>query len=138
MKPVTFTIPGRIGGKQRVGRNFQQGHHAFNPKKTVSLEAVVRYNAAEQMVGRQIIEGACAFSIGIFRLYPKSWSKKKKANTIYVTGRPDCDNQIKLISDALNGVVWRDDAQVAVLNLDRRYTDEREYVSVSIIPLEGV
>jgi Holliday junction resolvase RusA-like endonuclease len=38
--------------------------------------------------------------------------------------RPDVDNLAKAILDALTGVLWRDDAQICRLHIDKRYTDD--------------
>ena len=38
-------------------------------------------------------------------------------------GRPDVDNCSKLVLDALNGILWRDDAQICELSVTRRYAD---------------
>ena len=39
------------------------------------------------------------------------------------TSKPDADNYAKLILDALNGVLWRDDAQVVRLFAEKVYCD---------------
>jgi len=47
---------------------------------------------------------------------PKSWSKKKTEAALergYHTQKPDADNLEKGIKDALNGIAYIDDAQVA-------------------------
>lgn len=135
MTVIRFTVPGRIGGKQRVGRDFRHGARAFNPHKTESAEAMIRWYAAEQMRGKVLMLGAVHLQVEVTRVPPKSWSKKKAAKAWFVTGKPDCDNTIKLISDALNGIVWRDDAQVSVLTMVRHYA-EIEQVDIRIEELE--
>lgn len=48
---------------------------------------------------------------------PASWSKKRAsaAHGAPHTGRPDADNVCKLVLDALTGIAWQDDTQVAYL-----------------------
>ena len=52
----------------------------------------------------------------IYRAVPKSWSRRKRADAIAdkirPTTRPDLDNLIKGIKDALSGVWYKDDSQV--------------------------
>ena len=48
---------------------------------------------------------------------PKSWTQKKRAAKAgqYHDSRPDIDNYVKGALDAMNGVLFLDDAQVAVI-----------------------
>ena len=52
----------------------------------------------------------------IYRAVPKSWSRRKRADAIAdkirPTTKPDLDNLIKGIKDALSGVWYKDDSQV--------------------------
>lgn len=43
------------------------------------------------------------------------------------TSRPDLENCLKAVMDALNGVLWRDDAQIANLSAYKIY-DESGYI----------
>lgn len=45
--------------------------------------------------------------------------------------RPDIDNLVKLVTDALNGVAWKDDAQIAVQYAEKHW-DVRNVVTVAI------
>ena len=65
---------------------------------------------------------------------PKSWSKVKKANTYYHTGKPDLDNLVKALKDALNGVIYVDDAQVCRLDAEKHY-GERNFVRCEVYEL---
>jgi len=40
------------------------------------------------------------------------------------TSKPDGDNNLKLVQDALNEIVWRDDAQVVDARVIKRYAAE--------------
>jgi Holliday junction resolvase RusA-like endonuclease len=57
---------------------------------------------------------------------PQSWSAKKRAaalaGAIRPAKRPDLDNIAKML-DALNEVVWRDDAQVVSGLIEKLYSD---------------
>jgi Holliday junction resolvase RusA-like endonuclease len=59
---------------------------------------------------------------------PPSWSKKKRSaalnNAVRPTGKPDIDNLIKTIGDALNGIMWRDDSQIVMLQARKFYATE--------------
>ena len=67
---------------------------------------------------------------------PTSTSKKRKAdmleNIIKHTVKPDCDNLVKAILDALNGVAWYDDAQIVDLQVKKEYSLTGGYISLFI------
>lgn len=135
---VSFTIPGRLRGKGRPrfrsmsvkGKTFVR---TYTDAKTESGEAVVRSYAAQAMNGAPPMEGALAVEIQVVLNRPQSWSKKKRNSTFYPTGKPDADNQIKLLGDACNGIVWHDDSQISEVNFFRLYDDNGpERVSVHV------
>lgn len=109
--------------------------HVYTPQQTKSDEAIVRQFAALEMRKRKLkpLIGALSLTIGIFRRTPISWSKKRAEAAGWITGKPDADNSAKLIMDALNGITWGDDAQIARLLVERVYDNQRgECVIVSI------
>jgi len=97
----------------------------YTPAKTASYESLVAYAAAVAMAGRPLLEGACSCSLDIVLPIPASWSRKKQAaalaGTVYPTTKPDADNVIKAVYDAMNGVVWRDDVQACDGQQTKRY-----------------
>jgi Holliday junction resolvase RusA-like endonuclease len=137
MTRVSFSVPGRVVGKARARVIRQHGHiYAFTPDKTRNSEAVVRHFANMAMRGLPMFDGPVEVFISMWMNPPPSWSKKRLENTRWVTGKPDLDNCLKLISDALNGIVWRDDAQIARVSFVRRYTLQPEHVYIVIQGLE--
>ena len=66
-----------------------------------------------------------AVIVGIDVEVPASWSRKRREAALggiaRPTGKPDLDNCIKLLMDALNKLVWVDDAQVVRLSASKRY-----------------
>jgi Holliday junction resolvase RusA-like endonuclease len=61
----------------------------------------------------------CSFSM------PASWSKKKRAELqgALHDGKPDSDNVLKAVKDALTDCgVWNDDAQVALAFISKRWS----------------
>lgn len=136
MAVIRFTIPGRLSGKGRP-RFVRANGRVFTPAKTVVMEGIARQFAADAMKGMTPLEGPLRLSVVLRINHPMSWSKKRKMATLYVTGKPDLDNVLKLIGDAGNGVVWRDDAQIAQIEFDRRYADGAEFVAVEVRTLSG-
>jgi len=120
---IMFDVPGRISGKGRP-RFVRATGIAFTPQKTRNMEAVVRSLAQDAMEGRAPFTGPVELDIAIRIVPPKSWSRKKREAAEYVIARPDLDNCVKLIGDALNGIAWLDDSQIARLGVVRLYTQE--------------
>jgi Holliday junction resolvase RusA-like endonuclease len=130
---IQLTIPGRLVGKGRPKFSVVNGHaRAYTPEKARNAEAMIRTLAFEAMQGKPPCEGPMALTITVWINRPASWSKKRKAATTFVTGKPDADNQIKLTADSMNGIVYRDDAQISRLSIDRFYTDGAERATVKV------
>lgn len=128
MKSVEFVIPGIPKGKQRPKVTVQGNYaHAYTPKETVNYENYVKlmYQTSKE---RSHLEGAIgAVILAIFPI-PKSTSKKNIAlmrdGKIRHTKKIDCDNLAKIILDSLNGIAYKDDAQVCELLVTKYYGDE--------------
>lgn len=139
MRNLSFTIPGRIGGKGRHRSAIRNGKmQMFTPARTQSDEAVVRHFAAEAMKQQHVMpmRGALTLTVLIIREHPKSWSKKQRL-TRWITGKPDCDNILKLISDAMNCVAYGDDSQISQIVMQRLYLPgEPESTQVILRELE--
>lgn len=134
---IRFVIPGRIGGKGRPRISTRGGFvRAFTPAKTVATEALVRQFASEAMNGGLPLSGPVALTMFVVICPPVSWSKKKRASAVYVTGKCDPDNTIKLVADAMNSIVYGDDAQISDVVFRRRYSlTEQERVEITVVSL---
>jgi len=93
-------------------------------------------NAA--FAGREPLSGPVGVDVQFFFKYPKSWSKKKKARTVYPTNKNlgDLDRLLNLLYDAMGGVAYHDDSQVVAGSQGKYYSNE-ERVEVTVYPLEG-
>lgn len=123
---VEFTIPGTPVGKGRP-KFARRGNFvkAYTPEKTASYENLVKLYANQAMAGKPLIEEPVGVVINIVVGVPESWSKKKKVECllgkIKPTSKPDIDNVIKGIFDAMNEIVWKDDKQVVMLQVNKKY-----------------
>lgn len=140
---ISFTIPGNPVGKGRPKFSRQGGHiRTYTPEKTASYEALVRREYARQCKGIQSYpkDTALAVYICAYSAIPKSASRRKAAamlrGEIRPTKKPDADNIAKIICDALNGLAYHDDAQIAELHIEKHYA-EQPRVRVAVCPVEG-
>ena len=134
--PLRIVIPGAMRGKGRPKFSQRGGFvRVYTDAQTVSAENWVKTCAIEQ-VGNPVLQGPLSVSVAISVGIPDSWSKKKRAaalsGEIRPTGKPDFDNTTKLICDALNGIVWKDDAQITDARFSKRYAETPE-TSVTVI-----
>jgi len=122
MSTVQLTIPGTPVGKGRP-RVTRRG--VFTPEKTQRFEQVVR--AAWRRSGAAMApKDAVVFcSILAFFAPPKSASKRTRDKLLrmgYHCKRPDADNIVKAVLDALNGLAYPDDSAVQILDARKYYT----------------
>lgn len=61
--------------------------------------------------------------IDFFFEIPKSWSKSKKESAKWHNLKPDIDNLIKSVMDSFNGVVYKDDGQVVLIQARKQYAN---------------
>ena len=68
-----------------------------------------------------------SLSIHAFFAIPKSASKKKRQDMIdgiiRPTKKPDMDNIVKIVADALNQIAYKDDAQIVDAVIFKYYSD---------------
>ena len=140
MDILTIILLGKPRGKQRP-RVLRSGI-AYTPKETVNYETALRLEAAAAMLKRRQkpYQGPLRVTLNAFLPIAASWSKKKqaaaRANLIRPTCKPDADNILKML-DGLNGIVWRDDAQIVEWSGSKQYSDQPRLV-VSIWELRNV
>lgn len=122
---IHFTVPGKPMGKQRP-RVLKSGV-AFTPNETVNYETTVKWAYISQYSDKPL-EGPIAMNIRAYFAIPKSTSKNKKekmeTGIIRPTRKPDMDNIVKIIADALNGVAYRDDSQIVKCSIEKLYSDQ--------------
>lgn len=128
MKQVRFTVRGEPKGKGRPRFSTQTGR-AFTPKQTVNYEALVHTEYMIQCKGFRFPDDAM-LDMRILAYYsiPKSGSKKLKAqkleNKIRPIKKPDMDNVVKMVADALNQVAYKDDTQIVDCQVRKFYSQE--------------
>lgn len=137
--PRSWKRTGQRIAKRKDGKSFVVN---YTPAETRADEWTLKRAAMEAMDGRLPFEGPIDLRITAWFPVPRSWSQRKQfqalAGEIKPTGKPDADNNIKLC-DGLNGVVWRDDAQVTDLHFHKRYSDRpRTIVEVRCVPMANV
>lgn len=121
--PIRFIVPGRPIGMQRTGGG-KTVRPFIQPRSRGQMERV-RQICIDEMGSRPMMIGPLKLTVWAIRAIPKSWPvqmrKDAMAGHVWDTSPPDAKNIAWLIEDALNGIAWRDDAEIAILQSAKRY-----------------
>lgn len=136
---INFTIYGTPVAQGRPRASTRGGFvKMYDPAKSRDFKKYVKLVASEHRP-ESLLEGPLALEVRIFKPSLKSFSKKKKAEaeqgTLRPVTKPDVDNYVKGVKDALNQVIWKDDSQVVDLHISKWYS-ETPRVEVTVKPLE--
>lgn len=123
-----------ITGKQRPRMNTYTGR-AYTPTKTKNYEYLVRQLFVYKYPQFVPIEGRVRMTITAYYELPNKRSKLQEAEmlqgNISPTKKPDADNIIKIVLDAMNKFAFNDDTQVTKLEIEKKYDKiPRIYIKV--------
>ena len=109
-----FKVYGKPRGKQRP--RFTKSGHVYTPKETVNYEREIR--TAFLTAGGQPLNGEIKIElIAAFKRPPAC--------------KPDVDNILKIVMDALNKIAYDDDKQVVEV-VAYKTIAEKEFIDVTI------
>jgi len=112
--------------KKRTGQSFA---HVYDPKTSKDWKENVRQQAIINKV--PFLNGALSMSIHFCLPRPQSLPKKVK----YHVKRPDLDNLVKAIKDALRGIAYKDDSQIFSLFCLKNYGEPpRVEIQITTVP----
>lgn len=121
--PVTVTIRGTAVAKGRP--RFTRKGFAYTPAATRRYEAHGRLAAQLAMGDRPPLASPVCLTALIELPIPASWSKRRTAAAIVggicPTSRPDIDNYLKSVMDAINGIVVADDSLIVKATIEKKF-----------------
>lgn len=101
-------------------RSTRAGRHYDPPSNREAKREIALACRLKMIDFRQpIYKGPIVVSLEFTFRRPPSAPKNRVAHTV----RPDLDNLIKLVSDALNGILWFDDKQIVSLIATKSYAN---------------
>lgn len=124
-----FEVPGKITGKGRPRVNSYTGI-VYTPTNTKDYESLVqqyfvlkypRFKPLEKRIKVTIIA-----NFGIPKSTKKADIEACLEGQISPTKKPDIDNIVKIILDALNKLAFIDDTQITKLNVEKKYGIEEK------------
>jgi len=108
-------------------RRFGKGIRLYDPPKTATFKRKLSKLAME-MYHDTPVEGEIYLKVAFYRKIQKSISKKEHDRRASGAHRPivkaDLSNYLKSFEDALNGVLWKDDAMIVHEEIDKYYSDK--------------
>lgn len=135
MKKLTIRIPITPKAWQRpktrvVGKFVKH----YSPAQTQNYEKEIAqfFKAYAKDVFFEREEPICVnivFGMPIPVSTPKSKKDKMLEGILQHTKRPDLDNLLKAVLDALNGVAWEDDSQIVRISAMKEYS-EKPYIYI--------
>jgi len=150
---VRFTIPGIPVGKARP--RVTRAGHAYTPNKTRLWESQVAVFAAPHFSAP--LTGPIVF--GVVCVFPRTKAQahilkgtdwpKYGDRRMWKSTRPDLDNCVKAVADALDGIAWKDDGQIVRMSATKfaarmirdsagSWREESPHVEVSVTELGDV
>lgn len=125
---VYFIVEGEVVGKGRPRFTNRNGYvTAYTPKKTMDYEKKVREAYLnEYQPLRWVDKEPLEMIVNAYFEIPKSASKKARENMLlneYPTKKPDFDNILKTIADALSGMTYGDDCQIVKATVNKIWSE---------------
>lgn len=127
---MIFTVIGKPKGKARARTfyNKRMGKmQSITPEETKSYEELIRWSY-KASGGEYLGDKAIKLSVKAFYPIPQAFSKAKQEQAlqgkIRPMTKPDMDNILKAVLDALNGVAYYDDKQVISIACEKWYAEK--------------
>lgn len=129
IEPVEQARPRAVRRGKRIGM--------YDPPKVSKFKRELR-QLAKNRFGDDPLDGELSVEIKFYRSIQKSLSKKERAKRLSGENRPivkpDLDNYVKSTLDALNGILWTDDARIVDLHAHKYYSDD-PHIEITVTEL---
>ena len=126
-----FEVIGDIKGKARPRVNTYTGT-AYTPTGTKDYENLIKQYFKVKYPRYEPLDGRVAIKIIAYFEVTKNTTKKDKKlieeGLLSPTKKPDIDNIVKIILDALNKMAFKDDNQITKLEVEKLYGAEKKIV----------
>ena len=123
---IVFEVPGEPRGKGRP--RFSKTGHTYTDSETRAYENKIVAYYRKQLGGFRWPDSTFV-SVQVTAYYPIPKSATKAATaamregTMLPSRKPDIDNVMKIVLDALNSVAYKDDSRVVRVEAQKVYSD---------------
>ncbi|CCL36151.1 TPA: RusA family crossover junction endodeoxyribonuclease [Clostridioides difficile] len=122
---VFLVIDGEPVGKERPRMNTY-AKRTYTPNKTRDYEELIRWLYQSKV--KHCFTGYIKMTLRCYYSIAKSNSKKvkeqKRNNVLRPSKKPDIDNVVKIVADALNEIAYKDDTQIVEVVASKYYSDK--------------
>ena len=128
---ISFTVYGNPIPKARARTvRLKNGFTTtYTPKKTEQWEDMIRLQILKHRP-EKLLDSAIALKAVFVLQRPKSIPKKRK----YPETKPDLDNLLKSLTDAMEGIIYTNDSRIVKKQVEKIYGDPpRVEVEVEVI-----
>ena len=121
---MRFEVLGEVIGKGRP--RFTRSGRTYTPKKTLDYEREIKiaYTSKYTYLSKRSLRIKICAYLEVTKSHSKVKKQKMLANELQCTKKPDADNIVKVVLDALNKVAYQDDTQVVELVAIKRWSNE--------------
>lgn len=121
---LIFEVPGEPRGKGRP-RFTRDGHHYTDSETRAYEQKIIAYYRKQLGAFRWADNAFVSVDVTAVYQIPKSATKAAtagmQAGRILPSRKPDIDNVLKVVLDALNGVAYKDDSRVVCVTAKKIY-----------------
>jgi len=111
-----------------AGRPRFSNGHAYDPKRSRDYKRFVSQEAKLKYHGTILRDKALKVDVKVYRHVQRSISKVERGRRLRGEHRPivkpDASNYLKLVEDALTGIVWEDDNLITDVSCHKYYSDD--------------
>lgn len=124
---IEFTIPGEAVAQGRPRASVRKGKIQMrDPEKSKDFKSYVKLLASQNRP-KKLLSGPLAVELRVFKPILKGFTLKEKEDAKNGIKRPitkpDLDNHAKGVLDAMNKIIYNDDAQIVDLVVSKFYSD---------------
>ncbi len=133
---MIFTVDGKPQGKARPRFNSYSGT-VYTPKNTLDYEQLIRYmffvNGGKKFGADSFIKIIVTAYMSIPKRATKDFKSKCLKGIQKPVNKPDVDNILKVVMDALNGIAYDDDKQVVEAICKKEYSSGKPFIQVELM-----
>lgn len=138
---IVFTVPGvPVAQPRQRHRVVSAGGRTFGQNYTPKNDPVNAFKAVCQLAAAKAYKGPpldCPIRMDLVFVFDRPATVPKRLGTgrLPHTGKPDRDNVMKSLQDALEGLLFRNDSLICAGSVEKwkRSADEQPHVEVRIV-----